>query len=127
MSWFFASIRALYGAAKFASQWPTEDDERAAKNMWAPSIVKRQRWELENCLHFAKANMHTKQYRFPDIALILQADSQPGASGQAAASFRDWRDNLSAGHPVAALEQAEHSAPMQSAGLAGLRALIDEL
>ena len=77
VSWFFASIRTAWGAAKFNSQFGEDDDVRYAKRYWADHILPYSREQLHGMLRAAdreRLNGNDK-FQWPDIAAILSLNA----------------------------------------------------
>ena len=81
-------MKVIYGVALYSSVWDTDELERAAKKLWAPDILKYTDEQLTAKLHYAKGMSYLQDWKFPNIAMILNGDRQAGASGQAALSYR---------------------------------------
>jgi len=84
---FFSLIRGVYGASKFASQWPTDLDIQAAKKLWADEIAAHTPEELAKAIKNAQgmaANGET-DWQWPNIGLILS-----GARRYATAAHRQF-------------------------------------
>lgn len=84
---FFSLIRGVYGASKFASQWPTDLDIQAAKKLWADEIAAHTPEELakaiKNAQHMAANGLD--EWQWPNIGMILS-----GAKRYGAASHREF-------------------------------------
>lgn len=83
---FFTLIRTVYGAGKFASQWPTELDLQAAQTMWSEQISRHTPDELRDALRHAQqmASNGETEWQWPNIGLILS-----GARRFATAAHRE--------------------------------------
>lgn len=70
---FFTLIRTVYGAGKFASQWPTDLDLQAAQTMWAEQINRHTPDELRAALKNAQSMSANgeEEWQWPNIGLIL--------------------------------------------------------
>ena len=93
---FFASVKALYGIARFQAQWDSKEMEAAAMKLWARDILRYSWKELNAKLMFAKSMMHQDDWKHPDIAKILNGDKQAGAAGAAALSYRPATEVINA-------------------------------
>lgn len=84
---FFRLIRGVYGASKFANQWPTELDIQAAKTLWADQINKHTPAELKKAMIHAQsmAANGEQEWQWPNIGLILS-----GAKRYATAAHRPF-------------------------------------
>lgn len=85
---FFAMLKVVYGAARYAATWDSEALETAAMKLWAPDILRYTDVQLSEKLAYAKGMSYLQEWRFPDVGLILRGDRQAGASGQAALSYK---------------------------------------
>ena len=89
VNYFFGLLRAMYGKARFESAWGTEEELRVAKRFWAGDIAKYSKQELERKVEFAKGMLHHKDWRFPDVAVVLKGDRQTeGQGGMANLSYQ---------------------------------------
>lgn len=79
---FFTLIRTVYGAGKFASQWPTDLDLQAAKTMWADEINMHSADELREALKNAQhqAANGLEEWQWPNIGLILSGAKRFGTA-----------------------------------------------
>jgi len=79
---FFTLIRTVYGAAKFASQWPTDLDLQAAKTMWADEITQHSPDELRDALKNAQyqAANGLEEWQWPNIGMILSGAKRFGTA-----------------------------------------------
>lgn len=79
---FFSLIRGVYGAVKFANQWPTDLDIQAAKKLWAEEINTHTPEELsgaiKNAQHMAASG--ASDWQWPNIGLILSGARRYGSS-----------------------------------------------
>lgn len=84
---FFRLIRTVYGAGKFASQWPSPLDLEAAQTMWADQINRHTPNELRAALKNAQsmAANGEEEWQWPNIGLILS-----GAKRYATAAHRPF-------------------------------------
>jgi len=84
---FFRLIRGVYGAGKFANQWPTDLDIQAAKTLWAAEIDKHTMEELAQAIRNAQkmAANGEEEWQWPNIGMILS-----GAKRYANASHREF-------------------------------------
>jgi hypothetical protein len=85
---FFALMKAIYGAARYQSQWDSQEAEKASMQVWAPKIAAFTDNELSDKLHYAQSMSYLPEYKFPDVGMILRGEQQVGAAGQAALSYR---------------------------------------
>lgn len=74
--YFFARLRMIYGAGKFDATWPTDADLKMAKREWAESIAKHTKEELDSALSHAKENLHSDDYAWPNVGLILSGNKR---------------------------------------------------
>ena len=91
---FFQSLTLLYGSPKMKATWPTPELKLGAKKIWAEKIINLGWQELNRRLEYAQSQMHLKDWEWPNIALILRGEQQPGAGGIASQSYRDSSEVL---------------------------------
>ena len=115
---FFQSLTLLYGSPKMKATWPTPELKLGAKKIWAEKIIRLGWQELNKRLEYAQSQMHMKEWEWPNIALILRGEQQPGAGGLAAQSYRDASD-------VLALPSRKSDRTASQAALDTLRADLD--
>ena len=84
---FFRLLRGIYGASKFAAQWPTEIDLQAAKRLWHGQIVSHTPEELRSAIDHAlhMAVNGEQDWQWPNIGLILS-----GAKRYATAAHKPY-------------------------------------
>lgn len=77
ISWFFATVRVAWGAAKFNSQFGEGEDVVYAKRYWGKKITKYSRVQLAGMLDAADRQRiaGNQKFLFPDIAQILSLTS----------------------------------------------------
>ncbi len=77
---FFRLIRGVYGAGKFANQWPTELDIEAAKTLWAAEINRHTMEELAKAIKNAQrmAANGEEEWQWPNIGMILSGARRYG-------------------------------------------------
>lgn len=77
---FFRLIRGVYGASKFANQWPTDLDIQAAKTLWGAQIEKHTQEELAKAIKNAQQHAANgeEEWQWPNIGMILSGAKRYG-------------------------------------------------
>lgn len=77
---FFRLIRGVYGASKFAAQWPTELDIQACKTLWADELNRHSEEELSKAIKNAQkmAASGEEEWQWPNIGMILSGAKRYG-------------------------------------------------
>lgn len=112
---FYRLLAGVYGSSKIQSQWPTELDLEASRQMWGQQISKHSPEELKAAIDNAQRQMVNgeDEWQWPNIGLILSGCKRYiNASHQA-------HPALSAPEPT-----AEEKEKLRADGLEKLRGML---